>query len=285
MAFIPTRYLGQQGISPFFELLFRYTFPVVIFGIIYRKQILSTPKTIIKKCIQTGMVLCTALIFSIYGIRLTEYGSIGVLLLSLNVVFVPLYFIFVKKQRISPILLISAFLSFGGSAILTVPTINNPFNSGALLCLFASIGYSAYIILCSKTLNTDISPIVLQFYQSLVFIIVCIPIVIIFDLPTINQINWANSLLYGAILFIGLGAGTIGYQLFFHGQRLSSPTTTALILSSQIMFSIFADFIIFNIELNSLQKFAYGLIFVAVFSVPFQDRWALKFPIRKSDKG
>ena len=270
IAYIPTRYLGEQNVSPFLELLVRYTIPFLIFGSIYFKKIIKTPFHIIKNCVLTGIVLFFAIVTSIYGIRMIQYGSMGLLLLSLQVIFVPIYFTIFKKQKLSFILSIAIILSFTGTVILTGST-DTSLNLGALLCFLASLGYTIYIILCSKILTAEVEPTILQFYQSATFILLCLPIVL-WNNNSIQMIDWSNANLYYAFLFIGIGAGTLGYQFFFYGQKMTSPITTSLILSTQIVFSAIADVLIFHIQLTNTQLLAYACITTAVFLVPFQKK-------------
>ena len=274
VAYIPTRYLGSNNVSVFLELLIRYSFPFVIFGIIYFQKFFKTPFSIIKNCLITGSVLFFAIICSIYGLRMVQYGSIGLLVLSLNVIFVPLYFVIHYKQKLSKNLIIGIILSFTGTIILTIGTANTPLNIGVIICLLAGIGYTAYIILCSKILPADLNPGIVQFYQSIPFIILCIPIVLFQSHSSGTTINWSNPTLIQAILFIGLGAGTIGYQLFFYGQRISHPIVTTLVLASQTIFSTIADVFLFKIELSILQIIAYICIIAAVFIAPLQAKKA-----------
>lgn len=51
---------------------------------------------------------------------------------------------------------------------------------------------------------------------------------------------------------------------------MSHPIVTTLILSSQIIFSMIADLILFKIELSIIQIIAYLCIITAVFIAPLQ---------------
>ena len=269
IAYIPTRYLGQEGVSVFFELLVRYTFPVIIFGVFSNSKIAKVSKEEVKKCMITGLVLFLALVFSVYGIRKIEYGSMGLLLISLNLIFVPLYFVIIKKSKISKILLTASVMAMFGIFLLTVNDKTSSLNIGSLLCFLASLAYSAYIILCSSVLSKDTHPITLHFYQSLTFVILCLPLVLL-NYESILNINWDNKILYLAFSFIGMIAGTLAYQLFFYGQKLSNQITTVLVLSSQTIFSSLSDILIFKITLTHTQIAAYAMIIIAIFMVAFK---------------
>ena len=285
VAFIPTRFIGEAGLSPFLELFIRNACPFIIFGTIFHKKIRLASKSTIKNSMLVGSILFVAILLSIYGIRMIEFGSTGILLISIDVILVPLFFVLFKKKFISPVLLIASFLSLSSSLMLAWGNLSNPFNLGVLLCLLASFGYSAYIIMCSKVLDGDTHPIALQFYQSLTFMLWCIPFVLIIDLPNFSTIDWTSTRLISSLLYIGLLAGTIGYQLYFFGQRISSPTVTALILSADIIFAIIADILLFDIQLNIWQVTAYTLIVLSVFSIPFQEKSSFKFSFFKSNQG
>ena len=194
-AFIPTRYLGSQGISVFLELLVRYSVPLLIFGILSFKQIRKTPKELVKKCMLTGLILFSALTLSIYGVRAIKYGSMGLLLISLNVVFVPLYFVIAKQKRISLLLIVAVILSLLGSVLLTYSNLGFSFDIGTVFCFLASLCYTAYIILCSKILTEDIPANVLQFFQSMTFVVLCIPLAIITQSFDAN-INFSDTNLH-----------------------------------------------------------------------------------------
>ncbi len=271
IAYIPTRYLGSQNVSVFLELLVRYSFPLIIFGIYSFKDIKNIEINNIKKSLLVGLILFLALTLSIYGIRKIQYGSMGLLLISLNVIIVPLYFIVAKKKHISIILLISSLMSMLGIILLTTNNFKLSIDIGVLLCFLASICYSAYIILCSKILNDSrIKPAVLQFLQSLVFVIIC-SVLVLSDIKSLKSIDFTNINLYISFIFIGLFAGTIGYYLYFYGQKKSEPTIVALILASQTIFSAISEVIIFQIRPTIIQILSYTIIMLSIFIASSKD--------------
>lgn len=267
IAYIPTRYLGNNHFGVFFEVLIRYSIPALLFGILYFKQLKNASFSKLKKCFIAGIILFLSLILSIQGIRTIQYGSIGLLLISLNIIFVPVFNSIIFKHKIPKIIVICIIMSLGGTALLTWGTPSVPPNIGTLLCFLASIGYSFYIIFCSHILETNTSAGVLQFCQSIIFVILSIPLFIIVDYPTIHTFSlaiWSKPTLWAVIAFIGLCAGTIGYQLYFYGQKHTSPEITALILSCQNIFAGLADYFIFKINMTLAQKISYCLIFLSI---------------------
>jgi len=267
LAYIPTRYLGTYNFGVFFEMLIRYSISVLILGCFYYKKIILLSFRDVKYYLIIGCILFFSIILSIYGIRIIYYGSIGLLLLSLNIVFVPILNFIFYKQKIPKIILLCIIISLLGSILLTFGAPNTPPNIGVLFCFIASIGYSLYIIMCSRILNTNISPNILQFYQGVVFVVLSLPLFFIFDFPIIKTIpseTWFSPYIILSMIFISIFAGTIGYQLFFYGQKHSSPEITALILSCQSVFASLSDFFIFKIQISNLQKLSYCLIFLSI---------------------
>ncbi len=271
-AYIPTRYLGSQNVGVFFELLIRYAFPLVIFAIIAFKDIKNTSKTDMKKYMLTGLMLFSALALAVYGVRAISYGSMGLLLISLNTIFVPLYLVVAKKQKISKMLIIAAIMSMCGVVLLTMDNFKIKIDLGFVLCLLASVCFSAYIILCSKILKgTNAKPSVLQFYQSLVFVALC-SILVLTDIKSVQAIDFSNINVFIALAFIGLLAGTLAYYLYFYAMKITDPTTTGVILDSQIIFSAVSEVLIFRIQLGTTQIVAYLMVISAILIASFVSR-------------
>ena len=295
VAFIPTRYNGELGIGVFFEILFRYTVPLIIFGIIAFKKIKDTSKVVIRNSIITSVCLFLALSCSIYGVRAVTYGSIGILLISLSVILVPIASILIYKKRVPLILFLSATVSLTAIIILTreqgallistveqsdikgviSPIVNSATNTitpqiGIFICVIASFGYTAYILLTNRMMKNDTPPDVLLFFQSLTFVVLSLPLVLIVERESLMAIDisvWTDLRTWLSLGYIGLFAGTIAYYLYFFGHKYSAPTTVAVILASQKIFATIADIVIVKITLNTSQIIAYLMIIVATFTV------------------
>ncbi len=295
VAFIPTRYNGELGIGVFFEILFRYTVPLIIFGVIAFKKIKCTSKTVIRNSVITSVCLFVALSCSIYGVRAVSYGSIGILLVSLSVILVPIASMLIYKKRVPLILFLSATVSLTAIIILaneqgalfvssvdplditgtissTVSGATNIItpNIGILICVVASFGYTAYILLSNRIMKNDTPPEVLLFFQSLTFVVLSIPLVLFLERESLMAIDisvWTDPKTWLSLGYIGFCAGTIAYYLYFFGHKYSAPTTVAVVLSSQKIFALIADIVIIKITLNTSQIVAYLMIIVATLTV------------------
>ncbi len=270
-AYIPTRYLGSQNVGVFFELLVRYAFPLVIFAVLAFKDIRKTDRVSMKKYMLTGVVLFLALALAVYGVRTITYGSMGLLLISLNTIFVPLYLVIAKKQKVAKTLILASIMSMCGVFLLTLDNFKIKIELGFILCILASVCFSAYIILGSKILKgTNAKPSVLQFYQSLVFVVLC-SVLVLTDIKSVRAIDFSNINIYIALAFIGVLAGTMAYYLYFYALKITDPTTVGVLLDSQIIFSVVSEVIIFKMNLTTTQIIAYLMVIVAIFLVSFRS--------------
>ncbi|MGL4393865.1 MAG: DMT family transporter [Brevinema sp.] len=267
IAFIPTRTLGQNGISIFFELLIRYTIPTILILLLKQKVIFSSSKKTILSGIVMGVILFIALSFSIYGIQNITHGSMGMLMMSLYIVLVPLASFVITKHKISPIMILAIIFASIGSMMLSWGNGQFMLDKGTIFCALASITYTIYILLGSKILHGNADAFVIQFYQSIAVIVLCIPFLMITapDFASKIPMILATPAILYSILYIGIFAGTIGYMLYFFGQKESDPVIVPIVLSLQSLFATIADMFIFKIELAPLQIIAYILLLLSFF--------------------
>ena len=266
VAFIPTRYLGIQGVGVFSEIFIRYLTPTVLLIIFFQKHIYTISYRSIIQSMITGSLLWIALIFAIYGIRTIEYGSMGLLLVTLYVLLVPLATTVLYKKKPSLRLIICAFFCFAGLSLLIIGEPLGKPNIGTLLCFLASIFYASYLIFSNNILETHTSPFALHFYQSISLVLLSIPgMLFIEESSLIKSIQQSSEVFYllVSLAFIGFFVGFITYQCLFYGQRHLSPTLVVIILSTKNVFGALLDITIFHIPITKTQYIAYSVVILA----------------------
>lgn len=266
--FIPTRYLGRLGFGVFFEILCRFSGPIILLTPFFAKRIFSMPKEDIKNSILAGMTLFSGIVLTVLGLRMVRYGTVGVFLLSLYTVFVPLYFALRFKQRISPPAAAAVALAVFGALCLAWGNPGSPPNLGMLLCVLASLSYAGYIIFCALKAQ-NVSPQGFQFFQCLGILALALPLFFIFEkasLPASTPL-WNSAKLWGAMFFLAFAGGTLAYQFFFYGQMKAEPTAAAIILSMQSVFGAIAEVVLFRINLGIIAWLGCGMIFAATLLV------------------
>ncbi|MGL4562899.1 MAG: DMT family transporter [Brevinema sp.] len=262
IAYIPTRILGQHNISVFFEIFVRYTIPTILIFILNIKEIMSISKKIICGSFLMGIILFIALSLSIYGLQNITHGSMGMIMMSLYIILVPLVSFVIFKQQISMIIIFCLLLSSIGSLLLSWGDGSFVYDKGTFLCSLASIAYTIYILLSARVLHDTSYAFGVQFYQSITIIACSIPFLIKTDpefLSKIPMIFDTPSLLW-SLIYIGVVAGTMGYILYFLGQKHSNPVLVPIVLSLQSFFAALTDMLFFKIELSLIQIIAYILL-------------------------
>lgn len=264
-AFIPTRYLGKLGFGVFFEILCRFSGPIILLTPFFAKRIFSMPKEDIKNSVLAGMTLFSGIVLTVLGLRMVQYGTAGVFLLSLYTLFVPLYFALRFRQKIAPSVLAAVALAVFGALCLAWGNPGSPPNMGTLLCLLASLSYAGYIIFCASKAQ-NVSPQGFQFFQCLGILALALPLFFIFEkssLPSVSAPLWSDAKLWGAMLFLAFAGGTLAYQFFFYGQIKAEPTAAAIILSMQGVFGALFEVVLFRINLGIIPWIGCGMIFAA----------------------
>lgn len=266
VTFIPTRYLGTQGVGVFSEIFIRYLVPSLLLLCFFNKELKGISRRIRINAMLTGVFLWLALIFAIYGIRTIEYGSMGLLLVTLYVLIVPFLSAILDKKLPSPLLMICAFLCFGGLSLLIIGKPLGTPNIGTLLCFIASIFYALYLLFSSKILDTKLSAYALHFYQSITLVTLCIPgMLFIEEYSLIENIQRTQDMtrLLGSLAYIGIFVGFITYQCLFYGQQYLSPTLVVIILSTKNVFGALLDIIVFHVSMTPTQYLAYSVVIIA----------------------
>ncbi|MGL5253637.1 MAG: DMT family transporter [Brevinema sp.] len=266
-SFIPTRYLGANGFGVFFEMLCRFSGPIILLTPFFHKTIFTTPKENIINSILAGFVLFTGIVLTVLGLRMVSYGTVGVFLLSIYTILVPLYFSIIQRQKLSLLVKGSVLLATIGALLLAWGNPGAPPNLGTLLCVLAAICYAAYIIFCAYRAQ-DVSPQSFQFYQCIGILLVAFPLYFIMEHQSLPVSTiWQDRKLWGAIAFLAAAGGTIAYQLFFYGQIKAEPTAAAIILSMQSVFGALIETVFFGLNMSYLAWIGCGMIFASTLLV------------------
>ncbi|MGL4987388.1 MAG: DMT family transporter [Treponemataceae bacterium] len=269
LAYIPTRFLGSQGFGVFFELLWRFSIPVFILGIVFFKTIKKMTFDQKKYSVIAGLVLFVGLFCAVQGLRIVSSPTVGFFLLSLNTIFIPLYFFFRFKKRSSMLILITSIGALIGSVLMAWGDPRVPPNFGTLLCFLSTIAFSAYIVI-SSTIVKNTEPAGVLFFHCIAFVVLCIPLFFLFEfssMQNISSIVWKNPQLWMAVLFQGFCSGTIAYLLYFFGMRSTPPAAAAVILAMQSVIGAFAEYFLFGVRLANLTLIGCILIFASTLAV------------------
>ncbi|MGL5253636.1 MAG: DMT family transporter [Brevinema sp.] len=276
LAYIPTRFLGQMNFGVFFELLWRFSIPTLILGLIFNRRIRAMSSKSRTNSLLAGLVLFIGLFCAVQGLRTVSSPTVGFFLLSLNTILIPIYSLVRYGKRPSGLILFASIGATAGSILMAWGDPRVPPNFGTLLCFLSTIAFSAYIILCSH-IAKNIIPQGLLFYHCLSFVVISIPLFLLFELQGVKEMGasiWSNPHLWQSVLYQGIGSGTIAYLLYFYGMKHTPAAAAAIILAMQSVVGASAEYFIFGVRLNSLTLIGCDLILVSTLGVSLFPKYS-----------
>lgn len=262
LAYIPTRFLGQQNFGVFFELLWRFSIPTIILGVFFRKEVGSLSPKMRMRSLLAGLVLFVGLYCAVQGLRIVSSPTVGFFLLSLNTILIPIYYLVRTRKSPSAAVAAASIGALAGSVMLAWGDPRVPPNLGTLLCFLSTAAFSAYIIICSN-IAQDIPPRGLLFYHCIAFVAITLPLFLLLELRGVQAMApliWNDPRLWTSVFYQGIGSGTLAYLLYFYGLRRTPATAAAIILSMQSVVGSVAEYFLFGVRLNTFT--VYGCILI-----------------------
>lgn len=216
--------------SPFMFMTMRFSLALVIMTAVAARQLGALSRRELVGGVLTGGALFFGFTFQTWGLVYTT-ASKSAFITGLNVVLVPFLLWGLGHQGIRSRRWITAGLAVVGLFLLTNPLSGAGVNLGDYLTLACAAAFAGHIILLgiyAPTIHT------LRYFW-----IQLITVTILAALTTLVVSGWEVT--PGATLWLGLGVtGVLGTAGAFLGmtwaQRRTSPTRTALILTSEPVF-------------------------------------------------
>ena len=195
----------------------------------------------------TGLIMCAASIFQQLGVAQTTVANTG-FLTGLYVPLVPLIEWATLSRKPHPIIWPAAALSLLGTTLMSGGG-SLSFGQGDILVILSSLFWACHIIMVGHCSNRTGLPTVLAVVQYLVCALVCALWAVAFE-PGIAaglQAAWKE------IVFIGVLEVGIAYTLQTIVQRHTSPADTAILLSSEVLFTMMSGMIFLNERMTMTQ--------------------------------
>lgn len=216
--------------SPFMFMTMRFTLALVIMTAVVAPQLRALSRRELVAGVLTGVSLFFGFAFQTWGLVYTT-ASKSAFITGLNVVLVPFLLWGLGHQRIRGRRWAAAGLAAVGLFLLTNPLSGVGVNLGDFLTLACAVAFASHIILLSIYAPT--------IHTLRYFWVQLITVTILAALATLVVSGW--EVIPGAMLWLGLGiTGVLGTAGAFLGmtwaQRRTSPTRTALILTSEPVF-------------------------------------------------
>ncbi len=242
-------------------LAIRFTFAAVFLGLLLIKHLRVIDKGYLWRGFIMGALVVTAYIFQTFGLadEATTPGK-NAFLTAIYCIIVPFLsypFTKIKPDRYN---IVASVICITGITMISVT--GNDFSSickGDLLTLIGGICYSLHMVAVA-TFSKGRNILLLTMLQFLFSgIIAWIPSLAFETLPTAMP-----PLAIGAVVYLAVMATCLCYVLQNAGQKFTTPSTAALILSLEAVFGVFFS-VVFTSEEITLKIFTgFALVFIAI---------------------
>lgn len=228
-------------------IFYRFFLSFIVTLIFFRKRILPIKKQELICSALLSIILLFVFVTMTLGLKYTS-ASNGGFIISLSVVFIPLFSYFISKEKISYKNFTFIVFSTIGIYLISIQE-NFAIQYGDFLCLLCAILFALHVSLIGS-FSKKYNPITLGVLQ---FEFTSIYSLFLFKITPYQPINFNKEFIVSLIL-LSIFSTALGYIFQLVAQKNVTATTTAVILSLEPVFSaIFAYFILFEtMNLNQI---------------------------------
>ena len=132
--------------------------------------------------------------------------------------------------------------------------------SADVLVAFCAVFFALHCILIDEFFDIVNAPFSLAFYQFGICFLISLPLMFVFEEPSISGIYQE----IGQLLYVGIMSTGVAYTLQIIGQKYVRPSTAVITLSLEGVFAAFTAWIILSQILSPIQIIGSALIIVGV---------------------
>lgn len=255
--FISVKYLLDWGYTPYHIICGRFLVATLCLAFVYHKHLRHITQQEWKYGSILGVLLAATFFLLTIGLQYTT-PSVNAFLCNTQAVVVPIICWIAFRQRPSIAVLSAACITMIGVALLSV-TDGLRLDLGAILSFGASIAFSLQMALMGRLISAC---------DSIRIALVENAVVAIFSLILVLCLgNTVPPLSVGAIgnfLYVGIFCTGIYFVLQSVGQRETSPTKTALIITTESIFAALISAVLYHERMTFRSYLGCILIFCAV---------------------
>ena len=225
---------------------------------IKNKDYLPVPKTMNKKLLLTGSILCGIALavstnFQQFGIAAYPDGvptaARSGFITALYVILVPILSVFVKK-RVPIMVWIACLVAVGGFYMLCLFEGVSGFYLADISVLGCTFTFSLHIMMIDKYCDA-IGGVRLSAFQFVFAAIISGVLALIFELDIISLANIKSAIPH--ILYMGIVSSGIAYTLQIVGQKFAEPAIASLSMSLESVFAALAGVVVGDLlEVNEI---------------------------------
>lgn len=220
-----------------------------------------------------GLAFFLGMTFQQVGLITTSVTNAG-FLTALYVILVPLLMVTVLRRRQPAIVWPAAILSIAGIYMLSGGDLST-LNFGDLLVIICALFWAGHVILTGKYAQVSGNPVTMACTQFFVTSLLAFAIAALLmftgtaePLPSLAQLQAAMP----EILYAGTIAGGLGFTLQAVGQRYTSESAAAVLISTESLFAAMFGAVFLGERLMFIGYIGCGLIFSAILLVQLMPR-------------
>lgn len=217
-------------ITPFYFNTFRFSLATLLLMCISFKRINKINKSLLRAGILIGFLLYAGYSFQTIGLMYTSASNAG-FITGLSVIFVPIFVTIFTKKAPSLGVIIGSILATGGLALLTLDK-SLQINPGDFLVLICAISFALHVIAVGKFTHMHDTLLLVTVQVATVSLFSGISAVITEPRP-----SFFTSQVWWALFITAFLATALAFILQNWMQRFTTPTRTAIILSTEPAFT------------------------------------------------
>lgn len=269
--FIAVQKSLDAGFSPTMINFIRFFIASLLTFIFFAKRIIKMTKKDFVSGLLPATMMAFGFIFQNLGQKYTTPGN-NALITGSYTILVPLILALFFKEKQRKIAYIAACVTFLGIIILSIPSFTSPqIRIGDLFSFIATIFFALQFITLDKALkNSDAK--IQTFVQLLVSCILCFIVALIFDLKSIENVDFSKGIL--PVLYLGVFSSFIAYVIQTFAQKYIGPTKVAVILASESLFGALLS-VLFKYESITVYLVVGGiftLVGIALAQIPHKNK-------------
>lgn len=211
-------------------------------------------------CVAAGCVLFAATTLQQIGIELTGSAGVSGFITGLYTVLVPVGCFLIFKHKTGLNVWIGTVCAAMGLFLLCYRIGEGvAFGKGEIFLLVGALFWTAHVIVIDR-LGKNVRSLHFACGQFIVCSVLCLTVMLIFDRPTLVEINGAKW----GILYCGVLSSGVAYTLQIIGQKRVEPAFAAIILSTESLFSAIGGALFGVDRITWLGYIGCGLMFAGI---------------------
>ena len=252
-------------ISVFAYLAARFTLGALPMGWYYRADLGKLSSKEIRAGLLLGAIMFGGYAFQTAGIARTT-PSKAAFITGFSVILVPVFLAAIWRRKISPWAWAGVIASFAGLYFLTVPREGvQDLNHGDLLVIGCAVLYALQVIFISQFSAEGYSAAALSFFQvagTAVPSLLAVPLLAATGWEPL-RFHFTSQMVIGVLITASFTTA-LAYPLLVWGQRYTTATNTALILTTEPVFAAITSFAVIHERLGARAGIGAGLILTGI---------------------